>query len=254
MRWGGSSEWKTSPISFGTVVIGEAPDEDSVFGFSIYNAGGDVGGGLSGRSTLSPDTGQYLCKWAGCEDNGCADKCDCVDGAVVYENIHPGRFCSTRIRFVPHTAGEDNPVIRLSNTVVPSQFEERGFSALGVDNSSDSVNVDLGESDFGRVYIGHTKNKTFRFSNTGTSNLGPGVFLTSSPFSCVEARDNLGNVVPNCGYNIAPGSFANVTVKFSPTAQQRYLSDVVLSVPPGMITYPITGEGVKMRIFKFLEL
>jgi len=106
------------------------------------------------------------------------------------------------------------------------------------------INIDIGAFNFGRVRVNKSKEQTFKFTNNGGGVLGPGSLSIPAPFKCVQTISDTGTIDPACSYSVSAGSFFSAVIRFTPIAKVKYEENLSFSVPFGLISVPLKGEGV----------
>jgi hypothetical protein len=133
-----------------------------------------------------------------------------------------------------------------------SPTDKLGLILTGTATFNPLINLDVGSYNFGKVVVNKWKDQVFQFTNTGTGTLGPGTLSVAAPFYCIQTESDIGVISPLCSYNVTAGSFFQATISFHPTAKGIFAQDLLFSNPPGLISLPLSGEGVS-PFFKFLE-
>jgi len=234
------SQWNNSPLAdpvyFGSVKIGLSKRVT----MQVENIGGTVGGGLSGDLRWSPDSGQYHCTYT---SGTCNTTVDCS-----YSKLPSGGVCQMEVQFIPTVEGDDKPTATFTNTTNPSDSKLYLFNGRGLSSTPDMfISMETGQSNFGKIIPGTSKELSFRFSNNGTGTVGPGKLLIGSPFYCVSTTNPSGVVDPNCGYSLAKDSYFDAVVRFSPMTTGEFSDDLEFSVPADLIKFPLYGTGAKKR-------
>ena len=91
--------------------------------------------------------------------------------------------------------------------------------------------------DFGQVKTGQDSTKQFVLQNVGMQDVS-GLISTPNGYSITQTKNDI-------SYSITAGEDQTFEVTFAPTAQQMYVGDVIISIPPfQQINLPVSGEGV----------
>ena len=168
-------------------------------------------------------------------------------------NISAGGSATAMIEFAPQSTGPLADVITVnSNGVnIPVSSGIRGREAIdvfGTGTFAPIIDIRGGDTNYGPVVIGKYKDRTFTIKNTGSVDLGTGVFSITGPFTCVDPVDTTDGL---CHYNITAGAEVNVTIRFSPTVVGPASGAVWLSGVP-LARFFVNGSGVSPSV-KFIE-
>ncbi len=163
-------------------------------------------------------------------------------------SLGPNEESIATFQFRPLNTGTFSQQISVNSNAV------NGVQKVNVDGKGVFAPIiDLGGSDtnFGNVLLKKYKEKTFRVTNSGTSDLGSGAFIITDPkgeFTCVDPVDPVDGL---CHYNLTANSSVSITIRFTPKVTGRDQATVSLSgVPLGR--FFIEGTGIPPQV-KFEE-
>lgn len=126
-----------------------------------------------------------------------------------------------------------------------------GTQFLNVDGTAifaPIIDIRGSDTNFGGVVLKRYKEKTYVVKNTGTADIGSGVFNISGPFVCVNpvnVSDGL------CHYTLPAGGESTITIRYTPTILGDESGLVVLSSVP-LARFFVTGRGIP-GVFQVVE-
>lgn len=168
-------------------------------------------------------------------------------------NIPAGGNAPAVIEFAPQSTGALNGIMIINsngvNTPVSSGVKGRELvDVFGTGTFAPIIDIRGGDTNYGPVVIGRHKDRTFTIKNTGSVDLGTGVFMLTGPFTCVDPVD-IGDGL--CHYNITAGAQVDIIVRFAPTTVGNASGAVWLSGVP-LARFFVSGRGVSPSV-KFIE-
>jgi len=124
-------------------------------------------------------------------------------------SINPGNYQDVTVRFTPTSATSYNAILRINNNSAENVKDVplTGTGTIG------AIGLSLSSLDFGSVTLGNTLDKTLRISNIGNA------ILQVSSMSTTNAAFT---IVGSTSFNINPGNYQDVTVRFTPTTATTY--------------------------------
>ena len=163
-----------------------------------------------------------------------------VSPAVPFD-VTPGNSQIVTVRFSPTTAQVENGDLQITSNDPDEGLVTVSLTGEGIDpppNEPDIAVTPL-SVDYGQVVVGNTSDQIVTISNTGIQTLNVSdLTTTNGVFSVVS---------PATPFSVAPSGSQDVTVRFSPTAEQVENGDLqITSDDPdeGLVTVTLTGEGI----------
>lgn len=168
-------------------------------------------------------------------------------------NIPAGDSAPAVIEFAPQSTGGLNGTMTINsngaNTPISSGVQGRELvDVFGTGTFAPIIDIRGGDTNYGPVVIGRHKDRTFTIKNTGSVDLGTGVFMLTGPFTCVDPVDPTDGF---CHYNITAGAQVDIVVRFAPTTVGNASGAVWLSGVP-LARFFVSGRGVSPSV-KFIE-
>jgi Abnormal spindle-like microcephaly-assoc'd, ASPM-SPD-2-Hydin len=152
--------------------------------------------------------------------------------------VAPGSSHDVTWRFAPTSAGAKTGSLTIASNDPVRPSVTVPWIGTAIASAAPQIAVSPSSLDFGSVTVGQTKDLTVSVSNSGNATLNVTSIGAGGAFSVVS---------PSAPFNVAAGSSATVTVRFSPTgasAQSGTLTIASNDPAHGSITAPLTGTGV----------
>ncbi|MBI4127435.1 MAG: choice-of-anchor D domain-containing protein [Parcubacteria group bacterium] len=214
-------------LGFGGVEV----NTNSTLTFTVTNTGG-AGSFLSGTITVPPvGPGQPFTLSdpdLGDPSITCSSTISCT-----YTLIPGGSSALLDVTFNPTVVATGQTTLVTFDSTFPSlgdvTRQVQGDGIYLVSGPPEGLN-------FGNVVVNRTKDLVLRITNSGAVNIGPGASL-NFPFpeyTCLSG----------CPFNIPPGTFVDVTIRFQPTAVERYDGNSSITPPYDSVVFPFLGAGV----------
>lgn len=159
-------------------------------------------------------------------------------------SVPPGGSLNVVVRFAPLTTGPLTDTITFNSNA--ANGNPRTVNLVGNGIFAPIIDIRGGDTNFGRVVRGTSRERSFIVRNLGTADLGTGSFtFTGSPFfTCVDPVDPFDGL---CHYNLPAGGETRIRIRFSPLALGPASSIVSLSGVP-LATFFVNGIGVPPEI------
>jgi len=148
--------------------------------------------------------------------------------------IPPGNFQDVTVRFSPTSDSTYTATLHINNSSAESvkNVSLTGSGTIG------TISLSVTTLEFGFVTLGNTSDKSLRISNTGTSNLQiSGISSTNGAFT----------IIGGTSFNISPGNYQDVTVRFTPTSATTYYATLHINnnSAESVKDVTLTGSGTE---------
>ena len=164
-----------------------------------------------------------------------------VEGPATPVIVTPGNSVLVTVRFSPTAAGVQNGDLQIT-----SDDPDEGIVTVSLTGNGSQpppndpdISVNPTSLSYGQVTVGNTVDQVVTVSNDGLQTLSvTDLTTTNGTFTVVS---------PAVPFDVAPSALQDVTVRFSPTAEQVENGDLqITSNDPdeGLVTVPLSGEGV----------